>query len=143
MDFYQLARRLVSAENRSQELANCVSTPLICQKFPGLRPWNPSSIRRAPFMRYVHKGCSQVRLTAHIVHEWINVSEISHISIFQSCQLCCESIRIPRYLTYFASSIPCLLIRIATTLSGLFGAWEITKLDFETFNDNRFMQSQS
>ena len=39
-------------------------------------------------MRYVHKGCSQVRLTAHIVHEWINVSEISRISIFQSWQLC-------------------------------------------------------
>ena len=38
-------------------------------------------------MRYVYKGCSQVRLTAHIVHEWINVSEISRISIFQSWQL--------------------------------------------------------
>ena len=36
---------------------------------------------------YAHKGCSQVRLTAHIVHEWINVSEISRISIFQSWQL--------------------------------------------------------
>ena len=47
----------------------------------------PSSIGRAPFMRYVHKGCSQVRLTAHIVHEWINVSEVSRISIFQSWQL--------------------------------------------------------
>ena len=39
-------------------------------------------------MRYVHKGCSQVRLTANIVHEWNNVSEISRISIFQSWQLC-------------------------------------------------------
>ena len=89
----------MSAENRSQELANCVSTPLIFQHFPGLRPWTllgesppppqtPSSIGRAPFMRYVHKGCSQVLLTAHIVHEWINVAEISRISIFQSWQLC-------------------------------------------------------
>ena len=39
-------------------------------------------------MRYVHKGCMQVHLMAHIVHEWINVSEISRISIFQSWQLC-------------------------------------------------------
>ena len=69
-----LARRLVSAENRPQELSNCVSTP--------------SSIGRASFMHYAHKGCSQVRLTANIVHEWINVSEISRISIFQSWQLC-------------------------------------------------------
>ena len=79
---YRLARRLVSAENRSQELANCVSTPLICKNFPQ----TPSSIGRAPFMRYVHKGC--LRLTAHIVHEWINVSGISRISNFQSWQLC-------------------------------------------------------
>ena len=72
---------------RSQELANCVFTPLICQKFPGGFALTPSSIGRAPFMRYVHKRRSQVRLTAHIVHEWINVSEISRISIFQSWQL--------------------------------------------------------
>ena len=52
-----------------------------------------------------------------------------------------ESIRMPKYLTYFTSDIACLLIRRETLALGLLTGEKITKLVFEMLRERRFKVS--